>query len=557
MGSVSPAVAKGGSVRNIKMSFAKAVLVAKEKHPKTNPKEVKYGTAGFRTKADELDFVMYRMGLLAGLRSRDTKASIGVMITASHNPVPDNGVKLVDPAGEMLAPAWEVHATNLVNVADEQLDKALQDIVDAAKIDLEQNAKIYVGRDTRPSSESLRDAVLAGAAAMETEVVDLGVVSTPILHYVVTCYNDEGAYGEPTEEGYYKKLTSAFKALRSSGASNGNYKPEVLFDGANGVGATKMEEFAKLIGDSLTSTIYNKGEGILNHLCGADFVKTQQRWPEGVPQTKNIRLVSVDGDADRIMYSYIDTNGTYHMLDGDKQATLIAGYIKELLKESGLDLAMGLVQTAYANGASTSYISEKLGVPVACAKTGVKHLHHMALDFDIGVYFEANGHGTVIFSNKARTSIKEAATGSPGSAAAKLSLLMDVINETVGDAISDMLLVESVLHARGWSVQDWDTAYVDLPNRLMKVSVADRCVITTTDAERTCVTPAGLQDTINKLVAEFPKGRSFVRPSGTEDVVRVYAEAATRADTDSLAHKVAVAVYEQAGGVGAEPTMPQ
>ena len=31
----------------------------------------------------------------------------------------------------------------------------------------------------------------------------------------------------------------------------------------------------------------------------------------------------------------------------------------------------------------------------ACAKTGVKHLHHLALNYDIGVYFEANGHGTV------------------------------------------------------------------------------------------------------------------------------------------------------------------
>ena len=26
---------------------------------------------------------------------------------------------------------------------------------------------------------------------------------------------------------------------------------------------------------------------------------------------------------------------------------------------------------------------------------GVKHLHHRALTFDVGVYFEANGHGTV------------------------------------------------------------------------------------------------------------------------------------------------------------------
>lgn len=34
-------------------------------------------------------------------------------------------------------------------------------------------------------------------------------------------------------------------------------------------------------------------------------------------------------------------------------------------------------------------------VTVRCTKTGVKHLHHVAQEFDIGVYFEANGHGTV------------------------------------------------------------------------------------------------------------------------------------------------------------------
>ena len=35
------------------------------------------------------------------------------MITASHNPEHDNGVKLIDPQGEMLDQAWEVYANNL------------------------------------------------------------------------------------------------------------------------------------------------------------------------------------------------------------------------------------------------------------------------------------------------------------------------------------------------------------------------------------------------------------------------------------------------------------
>lgn len=43
----------------------------------------------------------------------------------------------------------------------------------------------------------------------------------------------------------------------------------------------------------------------------------------------------------------------------------------------------------------------KQKVPVACVPTGVKHLHQKAVEYDIGVYFEANGHGTVIFSGLA------------------------------------------------------------------------------------------------------------------------------------------------------------
>jgi phosphoacetylglucosamine mutase len=92
-----------------------------------------------------------------------------------------------------------------------------------------------------------------------------------------------------------------------------------------------------------------------------------------------------------------------------------------------------------------------------------------------------------------------------------------------------------------------------LPSRQMKVKVADRSVITTTDAERRVAEPKALQDKIDALVAGVPGGRSFVRPSGTEDVVRVYAEADSVEEMEKLANSVAKAVYELAGGVGPEP----
>lgn len=113
-------------------------------------------------------------------------------------------------------------------------------------------------------------------------------------------------------------------------------------------------------------------------------------------------------------------------------------------------------------------------------------------------------------------------------AAKKLLSTIEVVNETVGDAISDMFLVEIILQSNSWNVKDWSKTYVDLPNVQKKINVIDRNVIKTTDAERKVVTPDDLQAGIDQLVAKYPRGRSFVRPSGTEDIVRVYAEAATK-----------------------------
>jgi len=79
-----------------------------------------------------------------------------------------------------------------------------------------------------------------------------------------------------------------------------------------------------------------------------------------MPLDIGTRAASLDGDADRLVYFYLDSRGTFKLLDGDKIATLVAGYLQKLIKDSGLKLNLGLVQTAYANGSSTEYINKTL-----------------------------------------------------------------------------------------------------------------------------------------------------------------------------------------------------
>ncbi|XP_020773433.2 phosphoacetylglucosamine mutase [Boleophthalmus pectinirostris] len=528
-------------------------------HPKPRGLVLQYGTAGFRTNAKVLDHIMFRMGLLATLRSKKTKATIGVMVTASHNPEEDNGVKLVDPMGEMVTPTWEGYATQLANAENEDLLTALKDIIAKEEINMSQEANVFVGRDTRSSSASLSKAVLEGVSSLGGLSKDYGLVTTPQLHYMVCCQNTQGKYGKATVEGYYKKLCQAFIKLIKNASNCTDDQKHLSLDGANGIGALKVREMESHLAKELQISLYNDGSnGKLNYQCGADFVKVQQKAPTGFEIKPGERCCSFDGDADRIVYYYSDSEGQFHLLDGDKIATLISTFLKELLTQAGLNLNMAVVQTAYANGSSTRYLEETMKLTVKCTKTGVKHLHHVAQEFDIGVYFEANGHGTVLFSKSAEDKIQQL-IDNPNSddenkrAALLLQNTINVINQTVGDAISDMLLIEAILAIKGMTVQQWDAIYTDLPNRQLKVKVADRRVIDTTDAERRVVSPAGLQDAIDALVNKYSLARSFVRPSGTEDVVRVYAEADTQESTDTLAHEVSLAVYRLAGGVGDEP----
>lgn len=75
----------------------------------------------------------------------------------------------------------------------------------------------------------------------------------------------------------------------------------------------------------------------------------------------NQRACSLDGDADRLMYYYLDRNGSFRMLDGDKIAALVAGFLGELVHAAGISkdkIDVGVVQTAYANGASTHYLEQ-------------------------------------------------------------------------------------------------------------------------------------------------------------------------------------------------------
>lgn len=146
------------------------------------------------------------------------------------------------------------------------------------------------------------------------------------------------------------------------------------------------------------------------------------------------RCCSFDGDADRIVYYYTDSKGRFHLLDGDKIATLISTYLKELLTQvlhtqirswmklpllnlnsdincicvcvcvqAGLNLQIAVVQTAYANGSSTRYLEDVMKVMFfeICLVTIV--LFYLCLNsvlWDVKVTFDLSTGHSMLYENR-------------------------------------------------------------------------------------------------------------------------------------------------------------
>ncbi len=85
-------------------------------------------------------------------------------------------------------------------------------------------------RFSRQSSPLLTSIVKRAAEILNTNVMNFGrrislkkicvylifiieLLTTPQLHYIVRCYNDNGLYGQCTEAGYFEKLCTSFQKL--------------------------------------------------------------------------------------------------------------------------------------------------------------------------------------------------------------------------------------------------------------------------------------------------------------------------------------------------------
>jgi phosphoglucosamine mutase len=105
---------------------------------------------------------------------------------------------------------------------------------------------------------------------------------------------------------------------------------------------------------------------------------------------------------------------------------------------------------------------------------------------------------------------------------------------TTGDGLLTALALMSRMHATGASLAELASVVQRLPQILINVPVTDRIAVAESEA---------VAEAVNAVEAELgDSGRVLLRPSGTEQLVRVMVEAPSQDQADKVAHRLAEVV---------------
>lgn len=491
-----------------------------------------YGTAGYRLCTPDLNNVVCRASLIAYIRSATFAGKfIGLYITASHNPIEYNGVKFIDFNGNMLDESWESASDELVN-SDEQdfntiINKIFRQNSNYSNMNDSIRGNVIVGRDTRVSGVHLTESIKEVLGAYRCNVFDYGEVSCPEMHFLIRKCNERNRMVERSE--YVDHLLRNFAELRRLTGTDYGFG----IDTANGVGKLKMEE---IVGkdSGFTAEVLNLDNGVLNKECGADYIKVNKTVPK-LKKTGYKLCASFDGDADRLILYTQESR----IFDGDVQSVFIAELMKSRMEAEELYADICVVLSHYSNMGAVDYLRNH-GFTVEMAQTGVKNFVRKARKHDVGIYFEPNGHGSVTFSKRFLERVDSLENKGV------IKVLTEMFDPCVGDALANFLVFKSTIK----SVDDL-IRYKENYTRLMTVKVRDKNVFKV-DQNNVVIEP-DIQKKIDEQILLFKGSRAFVRPSGTEDLIRVFAESPTESHCDKLALNVAQIVYDNCEGVGPHP----
>jgi phosphoglucosamine mutase len=383
--------------------------------------------------------------------------------------------------------------------------------------------RVFVGRDTRDSGEELEEAFARGVASAGGSAVLAGVVPTPAvallgldLGIVITASHNPPEYnGVKFFDSRGRKLSDVaeeeIEALLDAPAPGGgeidhvgvavdSYLEHVLerfsadltglriaVDCANGAYSNiAPRAFAQL--GAQVEAIGNKPDGTnINVGCGAtDLAALQHRVTAG----KFDLGIAFDGDGDRMLA--VDENGA--AVDGDQIVAILA-----------LHLDVDVVAVTTMTNLGFHRLMEERGVRVVTTDVGDRYVLE-ALYREGGILGgEQSGH--IIFLR----------------------------DHVTGDGLAAALLLCDALQGR--TLSEAAAVMAPYPQAKRNLPRIGRGPL-----------PEALVERLEAVNGDLNgNGRVLVRPSGTEPVVRVLAEAPTQKEAEALCARIAALVNQELG----------
>ncbi|MBY4973849.1 phosphoglucosamine mutase [Streptococcus suis] len=377
---------------------------------------------------------VYKLGVLAtpGVAHlvKAEKASAGVMISASHNPAQDNGIKFFAGDGFKLDDALEAEIEALLDAEEDTLP--------------------------RPSAQGLGDVV-----------------------------------------EYPEGLRKYQQFLVSTGTELEGMK--VALDTANGAAATSARQIFADLGADLTVMAENPDGLNINEGVGSTHPEKLQ---ELVKETGSQIGLAFDGDSDRLIA--VDENGD--LVDGDRIMYIIGKY----LADRGL-LAKNTIVTTVMSNLGFHKALDREGIEKAVTAVGDRYVVEEMRKEGYNIGGEQSGH----------------------------VILMDY--NTTGDGQLTAVQLTKIMKETGKTLSELAAEVTIYPQKLVNIRVENSM------KDKSMEVPA-IAAIIEKMEAEMAgNGRILVRPSGTEPLLRVMAEAPTDAEVDYYVDTIADVVRAEIG----------
>ena len=403
---------------------------------------------------------------------------------------------------------------------------------------LDSRSVAVVGRDPRASGEMLEAAVIAGLTSEGVDVLRVGVLPTPAVAYLTAAYNadfgvmisashnpmpDNGIkiFGpgghklDDAAEDRIEELLAQGSGERPVGAAIGRVRGArdgidryldhiataasvrldgltVVVDCANGAASAAAPRAYTAAGARVIA-INAEPDGLnINDDCGSTHMHQLQA--AVLAHGADLGLAH-DGDADRCLA--VDAGG--QVVDGDAIMTVLA-----LAMQEGGELAANTLVTTIMSNLGLHLAMREAGIDVRTTGVGDRYVLEELRSGRYSLGGEQSGH-----------------------------IVMPAFG-TTGDGVLTGVRLMTRMAQTGSTLAELAAPMKSVPQVLINVEVTDKASVAQAPAVRSAVAQAEaeLGDT----------GRILLRPSGTEQIVRVMVEASDEDTARQVADRVAKSV---------------